>query len=407
MKSGLQSVNYTVAAGLGGNARAVSASGGPVQGHFAVYITQAPPPTQVNPEYRPGGARNLPVDSPASPEAPDQGRTRRKPLGQRAGAHALAARPRAGLGVLARCRKIHTPISPDGDAFWWRWHYDCLRPFRARRAPAREARSGSPGACAGTACAPHILQEESIPLMPPRTRQQNVTAAQWSPNGTALGSPDLTVSGNQVFGANVFSSAVQRHRLPKHVYKALQRTLASGEALDTSLADAVALAMKDWAMEKGATHYTHWFQPLTGSTAEKHDSFYGPDGRGHGARGILRQGAHPGRARRLLVPDRRHPRHLRGARLHRLGPHLARRSSSRTPTARCCASRPPSPPGPGEALDNKIPLLRSMDALSDAAVDGARAARRRRRRAGLHDDRLRAGVLPDRRAVLLRTARPA
>src|SRR5271166_6589415 len=109
--------------------------------------------------------------------------------------------------------------------------------------------------------------------MPPRTRQQNVTAAQWSPNGDTLGSPDLTVSGNQVFGANVFSSAVQRHRLPKHVYKALQRTLAQGEALDTSLADAVALAMKDWAMEKGVTHYTHWFQPLTGATAEKHDVF--------------------------------------------------------------------------------------------------------------------------------------
>ena len=72
----------------------------------------------------------------------------------------------------------------------------------------------------------------------PRTRQQNVTAAQWSANGTALGSPDLTLPDNQVFGANVFSAAVQRHRLPKHVYKALQRTLARGEALDTTLADA-------------------------------------------------------------------------------------------------------------------------------------------------------------------------
>ena len=78
----------------------------------------------------------------------------------------------------------------------------------------------------------------------------------------------------------MFSAAVQRQRLPKHVYKALQRTLARGEALDTSLADAVAQAMKDWAMEKGATHYTHWFQPLTGSTAEKHDSFYAPAGDG-------------------------------------------------------------------------------------------------------------------------------
>ena len=114
----------------------------------------------------------------------------------------------------------------------------------------------------------------------PRVRQKNVTAAQWSANGSALGSPDLTLPVNQVYGANVFSLAVQRQRLPKHVYRALQSTLERGEALDTSLADAVALAMKDWAMENGATHYTHWFQPLTGSTAEKHDSFYGPAGDG-------------------------------------------------------------------------------------------------------------------------------
>ena len=99
-------------------------------------------------------------------------------------------------------------------------------------------------------------------------------------------------------------------------------------------------------MEKGATHYTHWFQPLTGSTAEKHDSFYAPDGRGHGDRRLLRQGADPGRARRLLVPDRRHPRHLRGPRLHRLGPDDARPSSSRTPTAPSSASRRPSRRGP-------------------------------------------------------------
>ena len=152
------------------------------------------------------------------------------------------------------------------------------------------------------------------------TRQQNVTAAQWSTNGAALGSPDLTVAGNQVFGSNVFSPAVQRQRLPKHVYKALQRTLARGEALDTSLADAVAQAMKEWALEKGATHYTHWFQPLTGSTAEKHDSFYAPCRRRHRDRRLLRQGADPGRARRLVVPDGRHPRDVRGARLHRVGP---------------------------------------------------------------------------------------
>jgi glutamine synthetase len=109
-----------------------------------------------------------------------------------------------------------------------------------------------------------------------RTRTQNVTAAQWSPNGGALGAPDLTLPANQVFGANVFSTEVQRQRLPKSVYRGLQATLESGGSLEPDLADAVAVAMREWAMERGATHFTHWFQPLTGSTAEKHDSFYTP-----------------------------------------------------------------------------------------------------------------------------------
>ena len=114
----------------------------------------------------------------------------------------------------------------------------------------------------------------------PRIRQQNLLAAQWTPDGGALGAPDLTIPDNQIFGANVFTQAVQRQRLPREVFRRLQQTLARGEALDTSLADAVALAMKEWALERGATHYTHWFQPLTGSTAEKHDSFYEPTGEG-------------------------------------------------------------------------------------------------------------------------------
>ncbi|MGH2970400.1 MAG: glutamine synthetase III, partial [Solirubrobacteraceae bacterium] len=114
----------------------------------------------------------------------------------------------------------------------------------------------------------------------PRLRSQNVQAAQWSPNGGALGQADLTQPGANVFGANVFSSAAQRQRLPKAAYKQLQQTLAEGRALESDLADTVAAAMKDWALEKGATHFTHWFQPLTGITAEKHDSFYAPTGDG-------------------------------------------------------------------------------------------------------------------------------
>src|SRR4051794_11951035 len=103
------------------------------------------------------------------------------------------------------------------------------------------------------------------------TRQKNVTAAQWSPNGSALGAIDLSQPQNNPFGVNVFSLSVQRGRLPKEVFKKLQRTLEKGEALDPSLADNVAAAMKDWALERGCTHYTHVFQPLTGLTAEKHD----------------------------------------------------------------------------------------------------------------------------------------
>src|SRR3954463_16101454 len=133
--------------------------------------------------------------------------------------------------------------------------------------------------------------------MPARTRQPNVKAAQWSANGSALGAPDLTQPGAQFFGVNVFSEAAQRSRLPKETFKRLQHALDTGEGLDADLADAVAAAMKDWALENGAppaaaparrrgapetaaTHYTHWFQPLTGLTAEKHDSFYAPQGDG-------------------------------------------------------------------------------------------------------------------------------
>ena len=101
----------------------------------------------------------------------------------------------------------------------------------------------------------------------PRTRMTNVSAAQWSPNGGAMGQSDLTQAGAYGFGDNVFSPAVQRQRLPKAAFQKLQETLERGLALEPELADAVASAMKEWAMERGCTHFTHWFQPLTGSTA--------------------------------------------------------------------------------------------------------------------------------------------
>ncbi len=201
----------------------------------------------------------------------------------------------------------------------------------------------------------------------PRTRQHNVTAAQWSANGAALGSPDLTVPGNQVFAANVFSQTVQRERLPKHVYKALQRTLAHGEALDTTLADAVALAMKDWALENGATHYTHWFQPLTGSTAEKHDSFYAPTGDGRAIAEFSGSELIQGEPDASSFPTG-------GIR----ATFEARGYTAWDPTSPAFILENPNgallciptafTSWTGEALDHKIPLLRSMDALSGAAI---------------------------------------
>ena len=84
-----------------------------------------------------------------------------------------------------------------------------------------------------------------------------------------------------MFGSMVFNEKVMKERLPKDTYKALKKCKDEGIPLDMSVATVVANAMKDWALEKGATHYTHWFQPMTGVTAEKHDSFISPtDGGG-------------------------------------------------------------------------------------------------------------------------------
>ena len=198
-------------------------------------------------------------------------------------------------------------------------------------------------------------------------RQQNVLAAQWAPNGGMLGAPDLTSPDNQVFGANVFSSAVQRQRLPKDIFGRLQQTLARGDALDTSLADAVALAMKEWALEKGATHYTHWFQPLTGSTAEKHDSFYAPTGEGTALAQFSGKELIQGEPDASSFPTG-------GIR----ATFEARGYTAWDPTSPAFILENPNgallciptafASWTGEALDHKIPLLRSMDALSKSAM---------------------------------------
>ena len=237
-----------------------------------------------------------------------------------------------------------------------------------------------------------------------RIRQQNVLAAQWTPDGAALGAPDLTVADNQIFGENVFSSAIQRQRLPKDVYKKLSQTLASGEALDTSLADAVALAMKEWALEKGATHYSHVFQPLTGLTAEKHDSFYAPTGEGTALASFS------GKELIQAEPDASSfP--TGGIR----ATFEARGYTAWDPTSPAFILENPNgallciPTAfvswTGEALDAQDPAA----ALDGRDVQVGRAgaeAVRQGRRPRVHDRRPGAGVLPDRRAVLLRASRP-
>src|SRR3954471_23777202 len=201
----------------------------------------------------------------------------------------------------------------------------------------------------------------------PRTRTQNVTAAQWSPNGGALGAPDLTLPANQIFGANVFSPSVQRQRVPSELFKRLEETLDEGRPLDPILADAVASAMKEWAMEKGATHFTHWFQPLTGSTAEKHDSFYGPTGDGAAIAEFSGKELIQGEPDASSFPTG-------GIR----ATFEARGYTAWDPTSPAFVLENPNgallciptafASWTGEALDNKIPLLRSMDALSRSAI---------------------------------------
>jgi glutamine synthetase len=204
-----------------------------------------------------------------------------------------------------------------------------------------------------------------------RIRQQNVTAAQWSSNGESLGALDLTLPENAAFGANVFDVQVQKERLPDDVFQKLQATLAGGQALDPSLADAVAEAMMEWALEKGATHYTHMFQPLTGSTAEKHDSFFEPAGEGKLIAGFSGKELIQGEPDASSFPTGG----LRAtfeARGYTAWDPTSPAFILENPNGALLAIPTAFASWTGEALDAKIPLLRSMDALSQAAVKALR-----------------------------------
>jgi glutamine synthetase len=207
--------------------------------------------------------------------------------------------------------------------------------------------------------------------MPSRTRTSNVAAAQWSPNGGTMGQADLTQPSANIYGENVFSVAVQRQRLPKGQFRQLEATVAKGEPLDPTLADAVASAMREWAMERGATHYTHWFQPLTNSTAEKHDSFYGPTGDGNAIAEFSGKELIQGEPDASSFPTGgiRATFEARG--------YTAWDPSSpafilENPNGALLCIPTAFTSWTGEALDHKIPLLRSMDALSKSAIRALR-----------------------------------
>ncbi len=167
----------------------------------------------------------------------------------------------------------------------------------------------------------------------------------------------------EIFGSNVFGDSVMKERLPEDIYNKLKLTIKEGKGIDSSIADTVANAMKDWAIEKGATHYTHWFQPLTGITAEKHDSFISPTDDG----GIIMEFS--GKELIKGEPDAssfpsgglRATFEARGYTAWDPSSYAFIKDETLCiPTAFCSYT--------GEALDQKTPLLRSMAAISKQAL---------------------------------------
>jgi len=196
-------------------------------------------------------------------------------------------------------------------------------------------------------------------------RQEAIVAVNtYKSNGQALNFKESPSA--SVFGSNVFSDKVMKARLPKTVYKALQRTIRLGEKLDPSVADSVASAMKDWAIEKGATHYAHVFYPLTGLTAEKHDSFLSPNGDGVALAEFSAKELIQGEPDASSFPSGgiRATFEARGytAWDPTSAAYILENPNGTTlciPTAFCSWT--------GEALDKKTPVLRSMQALNKQA----------------------------------------
>ncbi|HXW04144.1 MAG TPA: glutamine synthetase III [Vicinamibacterales bacterium] len=189
--------------------------------------------------------------------------------------------------------------------------------------------------------------------------------SQWSTTLGRTAAPARRAA--EEFGSLTFNDEVQRARLPKDVYRALRRAVAQGEPIDASVADTIASALKDWAVEHGATHYTHWFQPLTGITAEKHDSFLSPSSDGRAVAEFNGRELIKGEPDASSFPSggMRSTFEARGytAWDPTSPPWLLVTPNGTTlviPTAFVSWT--------GEALDKKTPLLRSQEALSRQAV---------------------------------------
>ena len=168
---------------------------------------------------------------------------------------------------------------------------------------------------------------------------------------------------SELFGINVFGDSVMKERLPEQVYNKLKSTIKEGKTIDATIADTVAAAMKDWAIEKGATHYTHWFQPLTGITAEKHDSFISPTEDGHIIMEFSGKELIKGEPDASSFPSGglRATFEARGYTAWDPSSYAFIKDETLCiPTAFCSYS--------GEALDQKTPLLRSMEAISKQAL---------------------------------------
>ena len=167
----------------------------------------------------------------------------------------------------------------------------------------------------------------------------------------------------ELYGSLVFNDKVMRSKLPKDMYKALKKTIENGTHLELDVANSVAVAMKEWAIENGATHYTHWFQPMTNVTAEKHDSFISPTGDGQVIMDFSGKELVKGEPDASSFPSGglRATFEARGyTAWDPTSPAFIKDKTLYIPTAFCSYS--------GEALDKKTPLLRSMDVLNKEAV---------------------------------------